>query len=181
MQEHEGTPYTLAAAVDEAILSRRTHKRFRPEALSGDLLTELFELARWAPNHHLTQPWRFRVLGPTTLQRLKAAAGPKEAAKLDRAPVLVAVTAHLVGDARQDEEDIFATAAAVYAVLLAAAARGLASYWRSPTAFQTHAGRSAVGLGPDEHPVGLLHLGHRASDPAAKERQPVDTYLEFCD
>ena len=51
-------------------------------------LKELFDLARFAPNHHLTQPWRFRVLGPEALARLKEAAGPVEAPKLDRAPTL---------------------------------------------------------------------------------------------
>ena len=40
---------------------------------------ELLELARWAPNHHLTEPWRFRVLGPETFDRLVAAGEPNEA------------------------------------------------------------------------------------------------------
>ena len=45
-------------------------------ALPGGIgtLDELFELARWAPNHHLTCPWRFRVIGPAALERLKEAA-----------------------------------------------------------------------------------------------------------
>ena len=51
--------------VEDAIRSRRTHKAFAPEPLPRELLDELLELARWAPNHHLTNPWRFRVLGPT--------------------------------------------------------------------------------------------------------------------
>ncbi len=50
--------------VEEAIRSRRTHKAYGPEPVGRDTLDELFELARWAPNHHLTNPWRFRVLGP---------------------------------------------------------------------------------------------------------------------
>jgi nitroreductase len=50
--------------VEEAIRTRRTHKAFAPEPLTRPLIDELLELARWAPNHHLTNPWRFRVLGP---------------------------------------------------------------------------------------------------------------------
>src|SRR5439155_12759534 len=88
-----------------------------------DVLDELLELARWAPNHHRTNPWRFRVMGPETLARLKEAAGPAEAPKLDRAPTLVVASAVLSGDLQQDEEDICATASAIYAVLLAAHAR----------------------------------------------------------
>src|ERR1051325_6442536 len=118
--------------LDEAIRTRRTHKAYRPEPIERATLDELFELARWAPNHHLTNPWRFRVLGPESLERLKQAAGPEAAGKLDRAPTLVAVTAVRSEDPVQDEEDLLATASATYALLLAAHARGLAGYWRTP-------------------------------------------------
>ena len=57
--------------LEQAIRSRRTHKAFAPEPIPRAVLEELLELARWAPNHHLTNPWRFRVLGPATLARLK--------------------------------------------------------------------------------------------------------------
>src|SRR5438105_15536031 len=106
--------------VADAIRTRRTHKSFEPEPVPRATLRELFELARFAPNHHLTQPWRFRVLGPEALARLKEAAGPVEAPKLDRAPTLVVASARLSGAQQQDEEDVCATAAAIYAVLLGA-------------------------------------------------------------
>src|SRR5687767_15856769 len=111
---------------EEAIRTRRTHKAFRPEPLDRATIDELLELARWAPNHHLTNPWRFRVLGPGALERLKAAAGEEAAGKLDRAPTLVAVSS------AGNHEDRDATAVAAYIVLLAAHARGLAGYWRTP-------------------------------------------------
>ena len=75
--------------VDEAIRTRRTHKVYGGAPVPRAILEELFELARWAPNHHMTNPWRFRVVGPESLARLKEAAGPEAAAKLDRAPTLI--------------------------------------------------------------------------------------------
>src|SRR2546422_11194639 len=99
--------------LDDAIRSRRTHKAYRPEPVDRATLDELFELARWAPNHHLTNPWRFRVLGPTAKARLKEAAEALEAGsggKLDRAPTLVAATVVLSGDPVQDREDLLASA-----------------------------------------------------------------------
>jgi nitroreductase len=78
--------------LETAIRTRRTHKVFAPRPVPDDVLDELLELARWAPNHHLTNPWRFRVLGPGSLAALKEAAGPEAASKLDRAPTLIAVT-----------------------------------------------------------------------------------------
>jgi len=165
--------------VETAIRGRRTHKQFAPEPVPREIVEELLDLARFAPNHHLTQPWRFRVLGPETLARLKAAAGEKEAAKLDRAPTLVIASAALSGDPLQDEEDLHAVASAVYAVLLAATARGLASYWRTPAALREPAIRSELGLPPEEKVVALIHLGSPVSDPPAKEREPLRSRLEF--
>ena len=134
--------------VETAIRTRRTHKAYRPEPIDRETLDELLELARWAPNHHLTNPWRFRVLGPQALERLKRAAGPEAAAKLDRAPTLVVCSCALGGDEVQDEEDLHATAIAAYIVLLAAHARGLVGYWRTPGVLRTPEGRAAVGSGP---------------------------------
>ncbi len=145
--------------VETAIRTRRTHKAFAPEPLPREQLEELLELASWAPNHNLTVPWRFRVIGPGSLARLKRAAGPDGAAKLDRAPTMVVVSAALSGDPVADEEDLHATAVASYIVLLAAHARGLAGYWRTPGLLRGEEGRAAIGLPASERFVGLLHLG----------------------
>jgi nitroreductase len=163
----------------DLIRSRRTHKSFGPEPVPRETLDELLELARWAPNHHRTNPWRFRVVGPQTLDRLKEAAGPAEAPKLDRAQTLVLASAVLTGDLQQDEEDICATAAAIYAVLLGAHARGLAGYWRTPRVLRTKAGREAVGLPDGERFLGLIHLGSPRGNPPPPERSPLDAYRSF--
>jgi len=160
--------------LDEAIRTRRTHKAYRPEPLDRATLDELFELARWAPNHKLTNPWRFRVVGPQALERLKQAADdPIAAAKLDRAPTLVAVSATQSGDPVLDEEDVLATATAAYIVLLAAHGRGLAGYWRTPGVLRSAAGRAALEVADDERVLGLLHLGHPRQEPRVPERADV--------
>src|SRR5213080_5115621 len=100
--------------LEQAIRTRRTHKAFGPKPVERKTLDELFELARWAPNHHGTNPWRFRVLGSGARARLKEAAGREQAAKLDRAPTLIVASAVLGGEALQDEEDLQATAIAAY-------------------------------------------------------------------
>jgi len=167
--------------LDDAIRGRRTHKAFEPEPVSPELLEELLELARWAPNHHLTEPWRFRVLGPGALARLKEAAGPTEAPKLDRAPTLVAASVVLTGAQQQDEEDLCAAACAIYAVLLGAHARGLAGYWRTPGVLRVPAGRAAVGIPDGERVLGLIHLGAPRTAPAPPERRPVQGYVSYLD
>jgi nitroreductase len=167
--------------VETAVRTRRTHKAYRPEPIDRETLAGLLDLARWAPNHHLTNPWRFRVVGPEALERLKLAAGPEAAAKLDRAPTLVVCSCALGGDPIQDEEDLHATAVAAYIVLLGAHARGLGGYWRTPGVLRTPEGRAAVGIADGERFVGLIHLGRPLRDKPVPEREPaadVTTWLD---
>lgn len=167
--------------VETAIRTRRTHKAYRPEPLQRDALDDLFELANFAPNHHLTQPWRFRVVGPRALERLKAAAGPEAARKLDRAPTLVACSALLSAEARAGEEDLLASACAAYIVLLGAHGRGLAGYWRTPAVLWTVAGRVALGIPAEERVIGLLYLGRPVQEQRPPERAPAAATVTYLD
>ena len=50
----------------ERIRSRRTTKLFLRQKIKKQLVLDAIELARWAPNHHLTEPWHFYMLGDET-------------------------------------------------------------------------------------------------------------------
>jgi nitroreductase len=166
--------------VEEAIRTRRTHKVYGSDPVDRAVLTELLELGRWAPNHHLTNPWRFRVLGPQALERLKAAVGAEGAGKLDRAPTLVAVSVlRTPDDPVAEEEDLLAAGCAAYAVLLGAHNRGLGGYWRTPAILREPAGRAALDIPDAEHCIGLLHLGPARQEQRVPERAPVDDVVTF--
>lgn len=168
--------------VETAIRTRRTHKVYGSEPVDRATLDELLELARWAPNHHLTNPWRFRVLGPVALAALKDAAGPEAAAKLDRAPTLVCVSVLAGGeDPVADEEDLLAAGCATYALLLAAHARGFAAYWRTPAVLREPAGRAALGIGEGERAIALVHIGPQRQEKAPPERAPTTDVVTYLD
>jgi len=168
--------------LDELIRTRRTQKAYEPGPVDRETLDELFELARWAPNHHVTDPWRFRVLGPQAREALKQVADdakPGSGGKLDRAPTLIAVSVKQTGDEAQDHEDVLATAVASYIVLLGAHARGLAGYWRTVPVMESGAGRNALEIPADELPIGLLHLGDARQEQRIPDRAPVDEIAFF--
>jgi nitroreductase len=168
--------------LEEGIRTRRTHKAYRPEPVPREELAELLELARWTPNHNLTNPWRFRVVGPNALERLKRAAGPEAAPKLDRAPTLVvASVAADPEDPVAAEEDAHAAAAAVYALLLGAHARGYAAYWRTPAVLREEAGRQAVGVGAEETVLGLVYVGRPIQEQRPPERAEPESYVTWLD
>jgi nitroreductase len=171
--------------IEKAIRTRRTHKAFGPREVPREVLDELFELARWAPNHHLTNPWRFRVLGPRTREQLMALAEadqPGAAAKLARAPTLVAVTALPAGESPGgDREDLLATAVAAYVVLLGAHARGLAGYWRTVPLLERDDARGLLGIQARELAVGLLYLGEPVQEQRTPEREPSANVVSYLD
>jgi nitroreductase len=170
--------------LERAIRTRRTHKAFGPDALDAATLDELFELARWAPNHHLTNPWRFHVLGERTRRRLMElaeAAQPGSAVKLRRAPTLVAVCAVQGDDPAQSREDLLATAVAAYIVLLGAHARGLAGYWRTVPLLDERRTRELLGIAARETPLGLLYLGTPVQKQRVPERAPSDDFVTYLD
>jgi nitroreductase len=185
--------------VFEAIRGRRTVKAFGDEPVSREVLDELFELARWTPNHKLTQPWRFRVLGPEARAALKTAAGEQArrgapegsdaekialiaAAKIDRAPTLVVISSVRNPDPVLDTEDYSASSIAAYLVLLGAHAHGLAGYWRTPSVLRDEDGLKAIGVGGDEEVLGLLYLGYPSTtNPASTDRAATDSFVSYLD
>jgi nitroreductase len=171
---------TAPMSFDDAVRSRRTHKVFGREPVPRRTLEELFELARWAPNHHLTQPWRFRVVGPRALAALKAATDDG-GVKLERAPTLIVASAVRQDDPVADQEDLCAAACACYILLAAAHVRGLAGYWRTPAVLRTEAGLAAVGVPPQERVLGLLHLGPPAREAQPPERTAPERFVEYLD
>jgi nitroreductase len=163
---------------DTAVHTRRTHKVFGREPVPRETLEQLFELARWAPNHHLTQPWRFRVVGPRALEALKAATDDG-GVKLQRAPTLIVASVVRGADPAADQEDLCAAACACYIVLTAAHVRGLAGYWRTPAVLRTEVGLRAVGVPDDERVLGLLHLGPPARVAEPPERLPTTEFVRY--
>lgn len=167
--------------VEEAIRSRRTVKSFASTPVPREEIVDLLELARWAPNHRLTQPWRFRVLGPESTAALVRAAGAA-GDKLLRAPTLIVATCSPSHLPLHAQEDLEATACAVYAVLLAAHSRGLVAYWRTPGVFRTPQGREAVSIADEEIVVGLLNLGYPSDGgeiPEPPPRSPLESIAMF--
>lgn len=185
--------------VFDAIRNRRTYKSYSETPLTREQLEELFEAARWAPNHKLTEPWRFRVIGPEARKRLlqvtaeQARASAPEGSdpdlvaavalkKLDRAPTIVAVTTLRNPDPKLDVEDYASSSVAAYILLLAATAKGYASFWRSPGVLQSVEGSAALGIGGDEEPVGLVYLGKPGPiPPNPGERSDTESFVSYLD
>jgi len=160
--------------VVDAIRERRTLKELLPAAVPLATVRELLALAVFAPNHHRTEPWRFVVVGPVTIEALVTATGD---GKLRRSQTAVVVVQAVDGDAAVAEEDYAACACAIQNLLLAARARGLASYWRTPKALALPAAHAVLALAAASRVVGIVHLGEPVGGFPARPERPLEPFL----
>ena len=166
--------------VESAIRTRRTHKAFAPDPLPCELVDELLELGRWGSQSSPDEPVAVPSPGAGRARGPEGRRGSGGGLEARPRATLVATTAVRSEDPVQDQEDLCATACAVYAVLLAAHGRGLAGYWRTPGVLRSPPGLQALGIPPSERFVALIHLGWPRQEREPPDRLPtadVVTYL----
>jgi nitroreductase len=182
--------------VYEAIRTRRDVETFAPETPPREVIERLIDAAIWAPNHRLTEPWRFAVVAGEGRDAMAGAIaawlatrGEPEAlatsarAKLMRAPVTVFVAqANVDGaDATRELEDYAACAAAIQNLLLAARAEGLIAHLSTDRMIQYAVTRDYLELGPHDRVVAMVNLGFLREGAAPKQgtRKPANVHWDW--
>jgi nitroreductase len=175
-----------------ALKNRRSISKVSPEEPPEALIRTMLEAATWAPNHFLTEPWRFVVLRGNARNRLGDALGEAAALREEdpvlaeaarekivtkplRAPYIIAVAVE--PDSRDkvvELEEIAATAAATQNMLLAAEALGLGAIWRTGWACYTPQVREFLGLSERATVLGFVYVGYPAQPAPARTRRPVE-------
>lgn len=177
--------------VSDVIRSRRSIQLFEPGRVPPrDVVLRALDLARWAPNHRLTQPWRFTLLGPETARavaRLNAELvaaknGPAAAEnKLRRwldVPGWLVVTCVRSADPIRAQEDYAACACAVQNAMLALWSEGVGTKWTTGDVTRDARFFDLVGVDPAaELLVGLVWYGYPAEVPLPPPRAPVEAFV----
>jgi nitroreductase len=176
--------------VIEAIRSRRSIRKMRPDlSPTREQVAKLIEAATWAPNHYLTEPWRFIVIAGEERSKLgHALAGAfihafpdtlEEKVEMERmkplsAPViLVVIAATKVGPKIVEQEELIAAGAALQNILLAAHAAGLSTMVRTGAHAYSERMRRFLGLGRGESLVGMVYVGYGSEpQPIGKRSDP---------
>jgi nitroreductase len=165
----------------EAIMTRRSVPRPRGDRPERAAIARLLDAAVRAPNHHITEPWRFIVLTGSALREFgdawaegaKREGGDPEAArgKPRRAPVVVCVIARPRSHHPKvvETEEHHAIGAAMQNLLLAAHDAGLGAMLRTGPAATMPEIRAYLGLADDESVAGFVYIGY---PPEGDERRP---------
>jgi len=177
-------------AVLDAIRTRRSIAKMKPDPIPRALLEQWLDAAVWVANHRVTEPWTFYVLEGDAKRRfaelrrefqrmrLPNPNGPEAQPALDKVyasaaetPAIIVFVCRPSTDPELGEEDVWATYSAAYAVMLAAWDDGVGTYFRSGEFRSYGPLREFLGLAPDERIIGMLHVGYPAEVPQ-KRRAP---------
>ncbi len=182
--------------VTQAIQSRRSVGRVKQDPVPRELVEKILESAVHAPNHKITEPWRFhvftgkgrgelarvraelaRILAETEGEEEELAAGriSRERKKAFRAPVVIAVISRGGRDEVETLENYAACAAAVQNMQLTAHARGLATIWRTGLQAYHPYMREFFGLEAGDKIVAYLYLGYPDMEERPRRREPASS------
>jgi len=175
-----------------AINKRTSVRSFRPDPVPRAVVEQLLECAVRAPNHKLTQPWRFAVLTGTAIERyaeIRARhrlrryadpAAPEAITGADKVrrealdtPIHIVVMAAVNPDEITREEDYAAVLMAVANLMIAAESLGLGTYLKSGGIMQDPTLLDLAGVPERYRVVGLLSLGYPAAQDPPRRRKPA--------
>ncbi len=177
-------------SIDRVIRERRTINKFQPEQPPAEIIIEAIDAACWAPNHHRTEPWRFHLLGPESIDavvdlnaRLVTASKGEQAGEAKRQrwstiPGWLAVTCSQVpDDALREQEDYAACCCAIQNLSLSLWSRDIGVKWTTGAVTRHPEYFATLGLNADENlSVGLLWYGYPQTVPEQR-RRPINEVL----
>jgi nitroreductase len=174
----------------DAIQRRTSVRRFRPDPVPRATIERLLDCAVRAPNHKLSEPWRFAVLtGPARdafaeirarhrLKRYTDHASPEAVAGAEKVrretletPAFIVVMTVVNSDAITREEDYGAVMMAIENLIIAAQSLGLGTYLRSGGIMSEPALAELAGLADGQRIVGVLSLGYPAEEESPRRRR----------
>lgn len=178
--------------VMEALMGRRTIQAFKTDPLPDGIVEKALEAAIRAPNHKLTNPWRFTQVGPKSRKlfvdyaaEAKFGGVPSErqremvAKKLEMAPVFLVVSQVIDADPFRRKEDYASVACAIQNLSLALWAEGVGSKWSTGPATRDPRTYELLGIDPAiEEIVGVVMVGYAASIPDTPRLPLADVFRE---
>ena len=194
-------------SVMEAIQMRRTIFKFKPDPVPKNILEDILYAGIWAPNHHLTEPWRFTILGEKVkltladrygeIQVEKVTSKPEAAKaateetlaeikergfqKFMSKPTIVAVSCIKEGNAQRQLEDYASVCCSMLNIQLAGWEQGIGMQWSTGAITMENGTYNLLGINSEnEYIIGFYYIGYPEEIPTPK-RKPLPDVLRWVD
>jgi nitroreductase len=175
-----------------AINTRTSVRRFRSDPVPQQVIQQLLDCAVRAPNHKLTEPWRFTVLTGAARDRLAEirarhrlkrfadpgsseaqAAAQKVLNESQETPVYIVVMTAVSPDDITREDDYAAAMMAIANLMTAAQSLGLGTYLRTGGVLRDPGLLELAGVQENFRVVGIVSLGYPAGEEPPRRRRPA--------
>ncbi|PIC73519.1 nitroreductase [Sporosarcina sp. P17b] len=186
--------YEAKNDVEKSIMGRRSIKKFSADPVDIDEIIELLNVAKWAPNHKLTEPWRFQLYADEGKEKFIEAfltSQKRDGEVTDKAKNKAAyfrtIPLHLVvimpEDSRKKrwDEDYAAVSAMIQNFQLAVWERGIGMIWLTNDWTHDPVFKDAIDVKSDEKIVGTLMIGYPKHVPRPEERADIRKVLKVID
>jgi len=159
----------------QAILKRRSVRRFTNEPVTREQIETILEAGRFAPSGKNSQPWQFIVV-ESDERRAELAKLVPQKGMVAAAPVTLAVL--LDHDVGYDElKDAQGIGAAIENMLLAVHALGLGACWMGVA--RDEVVETLVEAREGEELMAIIPIGHPAESPTRSPRRPLSEIVRF--
>lgn len=153
--------------------------------------------AIWAPNHGMTQPWRFKVFMQDGkkkladfLEEMYVKHIPKERqtdlkrARMQNRPAAASAIIAVCMERQASEkipeiEEVMAVACAVQNMYLTCTAYGLGGFWSTPKFMSLPDTNTFLGLGKKDKCLGFFYIGYPSADWPKGQRKPIEYVTEW--
>lgn len=185
--------------VNQLIQDRRSTKPrlYNGKRIKDEIVWQILENANWAPNHGLTQPWRYKVFTASGLEKLANFQAdlykkntPEEKFTTDKyermksnvlkaSHVIVICMQRQISEKIPEIEEVEAIACSVQNIALTAHAYGICSFWGSGGVTYTEELKEFLGLGEKDLCLGYLYLGYSDNPTTESHREPIKDLVEW--
>lgn len=175
----------------------KKRRSIKPGQMNGQKIEEkdikeILACADWAPTHARTEPWRFFVLTGDNLKKfgehhselywanadIETRTETKRAALLNmgnKASHLIITIMRRTPEAKIIKaEEYAAVAAATQNLLLAATAKGMASFWSTGGMTHHQSMKMYLGMGEEDQMMGLIYLGYSDEQKEGSRKIPME-------
>jgi nitroreductase len=171
---------------------RRTVDQYLQTPVPDELVREAIEVAIWAPNHYVSEPWRFILPGKETVERIVALNAAIVAANKtpehgehkrrvwQEKPGWLIVTCRRSEDSLREREDYAACCAAIQNLTLYLWKAGVGSKWTTGPVTRDPRFFDVIGADPDaEFVVGMLWYGYPKITPSQSRKSLDEVVTEL--
>lgn len=172
----------IIMSIKELIIKRRSYNQFTDEKIDADEIIELLNIAVYAPNHKMREPWRFILLYDEgkqlflnryihALSETEKDLQKKTLDKVFIAPMIVAFVMPHQKDMKDELEDLQANAALIQNFLLLLEDQNYAGFWKTPAYIESDTFKDILGLTTQEMIVALVMVGKPKGQASYKPRK----------